>query len=550
MDSPFSTPGTSKPRPESTFGTPESQKSTAAADSSSKEVVPFKRPPSPSLLRSLKRRKAKVLDEEEYVEKIEGIIERDFFPELEMIRARTEYIEASERNDSAAMRRLKERFSSGTIPEGGHASSAGLKRPYTPETFDTPQEDSRQREEAENKGTAAKEDDAKSVASSSTDQETKERKESLDQFLARHTSEDNESFNELQEEQFKKFRVEKSWMFKDEETKSIEMKSEELRLPAIEEQAQKTIESEKAVSQPLSGWTYKNVNAVFYNPEGVDLTPEELLERKKKDRKIVLENTRFKTNPWKNELQKDSLQQTVHSKMEKDSQKVGVDGKALSERPQTPSVNGFKFLRMTPSPMLAGDESPLMTWGEVESTPYRLEGCDTPLTVSGGAGGPSFSIQNVPKRDRIAHELAEKNSKFYRDKKGKAIQKARLNIKTPKGSLTERVAGMSPAAQRLATSKLGIRLGTDKALRASYTPSPARLGSMRKDRTPTPSSSRSKGIASTPKGVPASPRLDSASLTDNLLNLPSSSSSSGKMSSSSQKKSGSASNRPSASDFL
>ena len=37
--------------------------------------------------------------------------------------------------------------------------------------------------------------------------------------------------------------------------------------------------------------------------------------------------------------------------------------------------------------------------------------------------GTSFSIQNVPKRDRIAHELAEKNSKFYRDKKGKAINK-------------------------------------------------------------------------------------------------------------------------------
>ena len=84
------------------------------------------------------------------------------------------------------------------------------------------------------------------------------------------------------------------------------------------------------------------------------------------------------------------------------------------------------------------------------------------------------SIQNVPKRDRIAHELAEKNSKFYRDKKGKAISKARQAIKTPKGSLTERVAGMSPAAQRLASTKLGIRLGTDKALRASYTPSPAR----------------------------------------------------------------------------
>ena len=62
----------------------------------------------------------------------------------------------------------------------------------------------------------------------------------------------------------------------------------------------------------------------------------------------------------------------------------------------------------------------MMTWGEVESTPYRLEGAQTPLINPGGGadGAPSFSMQAVPKRDRLALELAEKNSKFHRDKKG------------------------------------------------------------------------------------------------------------------------------------
>ena len=104
MDSPFSTPGTGKKAGDS-FKTPDSQ--AASSSSSSKQLEPFKRPPSPSLLRNLKKRKAKVLDEEEYVERVEKIIERDFFPELDRIRARTEYIEASEKNDKAAMRYVK-----------------------------------------------------------------------------------------------------------------------------------------------------------------------------------------------------------------------------------------------------------------------------------------------------------------------------------------------------------------------------------------------------------------------------------------------------------
>lgn len=90
---------------------------------------------------------------------------------------------------------------------------------------------------------------------------------------------------------------------------------------------------------------------------------------------------------------------------------------------KTPRVNGYSLLRIhDPSPMVAPNESPLMTWGEIESTPYRLEGCETPLLPSFRGEGPSFNIQDVPKRDRLAHELAEKNSKYHRDKKEKAIQ--------------------------------------------------------------------------------------------------------------------------------
>jgi len=469
----------------------------------------FKEPPSPATMTvKRKRPKQKVLDEDAFVSKVSSIIERDFFPELEKLDAQREYIEASERNDVAAMNRLRERFSTA---RAGHQGRAG-----SPETFETPLEESRQKEEAEVNPTPS----TSSVAGSVSGEEPS-KGPSLDSFLAKHTSEDNESFNEIAEESRQKFRFEHSWMFKDDEQKSIEDKSKQLVLPSIEDQANQDRKELKG-SRAVDGWTYQNVNAVFYQPEGADLSAQELIERAKKERKICHENTRFSKNPWKTQLQASNLKETVHNKLEKDAGKVGVDGKTFV-RPETPAVGGFKFLRMTPSPMPgAAAESPLMTWGEVEGTPYRLEGAETPVPVN-ASGGPSFSIQAMPKRDRIAHELAEKNSRFYRDKKGKAKAVARGNIRTPKLNLTDRVATMSPAAQRLATTKLGIRLGTDKALRASYTPSPARTPSRATPsrRDAISSSIRSKSGSQTPRTPSISATSATAGdITDDLLKLP------------------------------
>lgn len=77
---------------------------------------------------------------------------------------------------------------------------------------------------------------------------------------------------------------------------------------------------------------------------------------------------------------------------------------------------------------------------------------------------------------------------------------------------------MSPAARRLATSRLGIRLSTDPALQASYTPR-RRAG----DDTPTPIQSRTPSTPSygTPHSSPlVRSRSSGANLTDNLLQLP------------------------------
>merc|ERR1719297_64337 len=70
------------------------------------------------------------MDEDEYVEKVEKIIERDFFPELEKLKAQSDYMDARDRKDYETMSRLEEKYS-GVRPDTG-------RRMQSPATFDTP----------------------------------------------------------------------------------------------------------------------------------------------------------------------------------------------------------------------------------------------------------------------------------------------------------------------------------------------------------------------------------------------------------------------------
>jgi protein DGCR14 len=336
------------------------------AEKSTTELNPFKPPPDPSTLFSApqKRRSVKVLDEDEYVAKVEQIVERDFFPELERLKARSDYIDAADRNDTTEMRRLQERFSTGRIP----TDALGSRLP-SPATFDTPVKKSSSSEDHHPK--IVVENVAPSEAGSEAGDIVKG--VSLDTFLAKHTSEDNESFYDLMQETDADFRRTHAWMFKEEEQLSIENKAQQLALPAIEDQA---ANARQEFYKPLDGWTYKNENPVFYPPVGVPMTDSERIDFAKKEKTIILENTRFKINPWKSEGQKGGSVIAATAKKAANYGKVGADGKDLIDPTATPSVGGFKLMRVAdPSPMIQpGDASPFMTWGEVESTPYRLEG--------------------------------------------------------------------------------------------------------------------------------------------------------------------------------
>lgn len=149
------------------------------------EVTPFKVPSAASA----PRKKKKVLDEDEYVRRLESIIQRDFFPDLKKLKIQAEYLEAMETNDIVKLREIYEKYSVGP---GVHDSQRGHA---TPATFETPTRDFQ---------------DNMSVHSSSSKASSNklaEAQDSLDEFLNKHTSEDNESFEEMIDEAKRKHRI-------------------------------------------------------------------------------------------------------------------------------------------------------------------------------------------------------------------------------------------------------------------------------------------------------------------------------------------------------
>lgn len=123
-----------------------------------------------------------------------------------------------------------------------------------------------------------------------------EPKVSLDQFLNSHTSQDNESFEEILHESEKKHKLKYHYLYKDESACSAE-EAMKLALPTIEEQCALP---EKQLN--VDTWAFKNKNYIMFVPDGVSLTEEQQIELNKKRQEVVYSNTRLKLNPF-NEMQ-------------------------------------------------------------------------------------------------------------------------------------------------------------------------------------------------------------------------------------------------------
>ncbi|KAD3066617.1 hypothetical protein E3N88_34497 [Mikania micrantha] len=426
-----------------------------------------------------KRNPSTVLDEDTYVAAIEKIIQRDFFPDVPKLRDRLDWLEATRTGDPMLIRdaqlKIIERRSGKGIDTEGKIRTPGSTffRNTTPLELDrTPGTDRFVKDELLD----AKELLVKDDGSVDTDSL------SLDEFFRRYTSEDNDSFSKLIEKVNKNKRLRYEFL----------LEGENRDKGLIEGSKRDRITDGYGTSdQPLAtldGWKYTAKNLLMYHPADrgeAPLTQEERANRlKQMTKEISKTNTRFHGKMVDYSPKEDDEVAVIYnpvaggtpvpwSMSDRDGDKMKkYDLEELRKTPNPFYVesskkadNGYSFVK-TPSPAPGVDESPFITWGEIEGTPLRLEPEDTPIDIGGSGNGPQFNIPLPPSRDVKAHTLSREAARKIRDR-SKMFQKPPL----PSGGASPGGRTLSPAAQKFvrnAFAKSSRSASVDESLRASY----------------------------------------------------------------------------------
>nr|CDS31193.1 es2 protein [Hymenolepis microstoma] len=308
----------------------------------------------------------------------------------------------------------------------------------------------------------------------------------LDKYLANNTTEDNASFIEIIEESERKREAKLANFFPSRSpTNALTADAPSLAIEPGPSSSNQIVVASSVVKSPITS-SVKSLtshNSVHFNPDGAPLTAQELTEHFNRERRICPENSRFKIplGPVKDR------RKFVNPAAANRVGRFGIDGKEIvgNESPMsTPNVGGFRFIDSNPSatPFSAGGgATPLMTWGEMESTPYRLDEASghTPLVSS-------FRLPSPSKREALAHELADKvgrqRAKGRADAMKLAKSAAGLGLLSPQAAAMAKIA-LSPAARRLLS-----RTSSGASLAFGGRPN---------------SSVRSSGLSSTPKRLPS-----------------------------------------------
>nr|ADK92867.1 DGCR-like protein [Hypericum perforatum] len=425
------------------------------------------------------RKRQAVLDEDTYVAAIEKIIERDYFPDIAKLQDRLDWLEAVKTGDPIQIRdaqlKIVERRRGRKVISTPNSVSRARVRTVTPGTgftgLNTPFDDF-ERGEALGEG---RDDGAAGIDESL----------GLDEFFRRYTSEDNESFSKILDKDNRKRKE-----------RNVHYLLEGERELIGDAKRDRITDGYGTSDQPVStldGWKFRADNLLMYHPvKEAPLTDEDReLRLKALTKEITKGNTRFHgkmsdTRPVEDggvEVLYGPLAGATPVPFDRDGEK----GKKydLEDLKRTPNLfyvesqkkadNGYSFVK-TPSPAPGADESPFITWGEIEGTPLRLESEDAPFGIGSSSDGPHFQMPNPPVRDVKAHSLSREAAKKLRER-SRMFQKPPLPSPSRGGSASPNVRTLSSAAQKFVRNTIFKSSSlVDETLRASYRgASPGRL---------------------------------------------------------------------------
>lgn len=428
-------------------------------------------------------RRPTVLDEDTYAEALEKIIERDYFPDISKLRDRLDWLEAIKTGDPVQIRDAQLKIIERRRVGGGkvtplHTVDSRISR--TPgSTFVrnfTPLDEFDGKTPVVN-GLGVGEGEKEDVSGLDTNL-------GLDQFLGRYTSEDNQSFSKILERVNRK-RKERFGYLED----SVNSNANG---DAIEDEKRDRITDGYGTSyQPpstLEGWNYTAKNLLMYHPADrgeVPLTEEERAVRiKAATKEIDRGNTRFHGKVMDSRPKEDGTVEMLYTPVVgatpvpmsfRDADKLKkYDLEDLKKTPNPfylesgkKAENGYSYVK-TPSPAPGADESPFITWGEIEGTPLRLDMEDTPIDIGGSADGPHYRIPSAPARDAKAHLLSREAARNLRER-SKKFCKPPLASPARGGSASPSMRTLSPAAQKFVRNAIAKSSSSvDETLRASY----------------------------------------------------------------------------------
>ena len=523
---------------------------TAVATRVPRDAAALMPPPAPRPQQ--RARKQKVLDEDEWTERLDAIITRDYFPHVPRLKNKLEWIEARNSGDPEQMRRAQEniqrrqRDALGTpggildTPSLGGSSGSGVTPgssvPGTPRN-----------------GYYGGVDPVQLAAAAARAADSRM---SLDQFAATHTSEDNDSFREILERHNAKRGARYAWQ--QQETHDAWQAKQTLRIEAAEAAVKRRRAlaapgggdrdgggaivavtdgsgTEDGAGAPLVFTKFKAKNELYYPPDGLALSLKEMQAMVQgPPKETVAKNTRFAAprrrsgsglegahqtalftpTPGRFAGDEDAaervareLEAEVRGKSGEMYTSAGTERRAygLVHTPAgaTPKATPKATPRAMPARATPGarvDDSPAVGgefWGASTATPLRDMDDDMDAyfeDLGGGTGGgPAFGMRPADKREELLRKLTDSRAKRTPSRAGATPSRPGGVVRTP--------GGVTPSF--------------DAALRGSYS-----------GRTPraTPRMTPKVGGAgsATPKvggAGSATPARGAGALTDDLLNI-------------------------------